>query len=369
MVGIGDPMKVSPQLRKSIRMLLVCLSITPVWGSLAQQSTPPVESPVAAPAPADRHISLDVVVADKAGAPVSGLQQQDFKLLDQKSPQKILSFRAVDQSTNEPPAEVILLIDAVNANFTTVSYERNQIERFLGQNDGKLAQPVSIMFFEDTKTEVQRQPSRDGKALLASFDQNVTGLRNISRSTGFYGAEERLELSLKTLSELAAYEATKPGRKLLVWISPGWPLLSGPRVDMSNAQQRAIFNSVVTMSADLRRARITLYSVDPLGTNDAGSIRLTYYEEFLKGVTSPNRVEAGNLALQVLAIQSGGRVLNASNDITDEINRCVRDAGPHYELTFEPAPAEHPDEYHGLQVNVDKPGLTVRTRTGYYAQP
>ena len=27
------------------------------------------------------------------------------------------------------------------------------------------------------------------------------------------------------------------------------------------------------------------------------------------------------------------------------------------------------DEYHTLEVKVDKPGLTARTRTGYYAQP
>ena len=37
---------------------------------------------------------LDVVVSQKSGPPVGGLQQQDFTLLDNKSPQAITSFKA-----------------------------------------------------------------------------------------------------------------------------------------------------------------------------------------------------------------------------------------------------------------------------------
>jgi hypothetical protein len=38
-------------------------------------------------------------------------------------------------------------------------------------------------------------------------------------------------------------------------------------------------------------------------------------------------------------------------------------------LTFNAPPAAHANEYHGLEVAIDKPGLTARTRTGFYAQP
>ncbi|HEY2548237.1 MAG TPA: hypothetical protein VGI46_19350, partial [Candidatus Acidoferrum sp.] len=41
-------------------------------------------------------ITLDVVVTPKSGAPVSGLQQQDFTLLDNKAVETITSFKAVD---------------------------------------------------------------------------------------------------------------------------------------------------------------------------------------------------------------------------------------------------------------------------------
>jgi hypothetical protein len=32
-------------------------------------------------------------------------------------------------------------------------------------------------------------------------------------------------------------------------------------------------------------------------------------------------------------------------------------------------PAKRADEYHSLKITVDKPGLTVYTRSGYYDQP
>jgi VWFA-related protein len=109
--------------------------------------------------------------------------------------------------------------------------------------------------------------------------------------------------------------------------------------------------------------------VDPLGLADAAGVRISYYEEFLKGVSRPDRSQAANLSLQVLAVQSGGRVLNSSNDLTQEIAAAVSDAQAYYVLSFESARPDHPNEYHAIEVKVDKPGDKARARTGYYAQP
>ena len=86
----------------------------------------------------------------------------------------------------------------------------------------------------------------------------------------------------------------------MIWFSPGWPLLSGPNVELSHKGQQQLFGSIVAASDGLRQARITLYSIDPLGLADAASIRISYYEEFLKGVASAEHALPGNLGLQVL---------------------------------------------------------------------
>jgi len=47
-------------------------------------------------------IYLDVMVTDKAGAPVSGLELKDFTLLDNNQPGKILSFQAFGEARKRP---------------------------------------------------------------------------------------------------------------------------------------------------------------------------------------------------------------------------------------------------------------------------
>jgi hypothetical protein len=55
---------------------------------------------------------------------------------------------------------------------------------------------------------------------------------------------------------MATYEAAQPGRKLMIWFSPGWPMLSGPHVELTDKSERQLFDSVV--SDKLRLARLTL---------------------------------------------------------------------------------------------------------------
>ena len=59
----------------------------------------------------------------------------------------------------------------------------------------------------------------------------------------------------------------------------------------------------------------------------------------------------------------------SSNDLVKETASCLEDAKASYTISFDSPPADHPDQYHDLEVKIDKPGLKARTRTGYYAQP
>jgi hypothetical protein len=106
-----------------------------------------------------------------------------------------------------------------------------------------------------------------------------------------------------------------------------------------------------------------------LATSDAGGFATVAYKGFLKGVTDTKHALPGNLGLQVLAVQSGGRVVNSTNDLAGAIADCIKDADAYYLLSFAAARASQPNEYHDLGVTVGTPGATVRTRTGYYVQP
>jgi VWFA-related protein len=357
----------------SLLVCFLCLS-SPV---LAQQSAPPATSPSLADRPASpdrpqgRRIEIDVVVTDKAGAAIAGLQQQDFTLLDDQQPQKIESFLAFDEAAgaNVPPPQAILLVDAVNTSYTNMGVERLQLGKFLERNGGQLLLPTSFVFLTDTSAEIQPNPTRDGNALAKLLGSNQAGLRISNRSQGIYGAGDRLQTSIRALEQLIAYESKQPGKKLVIWISPGWAFLTGPNIELTQKNQDYLFSTVVRLSGEMREAHMTLYSVDPLGLSDAGSTRTFYYESFVKGVPSARKVQYGDLALQVLAAQSGGRVLNSSNDIDNLIASCLNDAKAFYTLGFESPRADRPNEYHTLAVRINRPGVTARTRAGYYAQP
>lgn len=349
--------------------LIVCLCL---GGFALCQNQMPASPPALKQRPPTNHrLHLDVVVTDKAGRPVSNLSQADFRLLDSDHTQSLLSFQTVRGTDRavEHDVQIIFVLDAVNNSTERVRYARLQLEQFLRQDSGRLSWPTLVVLFTDTATEIQPAPTLDGNALADMLESNFTGKRVLGRSAGFWGAYERTDLSLRTLGRIVDYERQEPGRKLLIWLSSGWPLLSGPEIDLTEKAERGIFADVVDLTDSLEKARITMYTVDPVGLAQANGPFPFYYESFLKPLRSWKEAEYANLSLQVLVVQSGGRVFNSSNDLTSEIANCLNDANAFYSFEFDAPSSQHPDEYHNLLVEVDRPGLVIRTRSGYFAQP
>jgi len=110
-----------------------------------------------------------------------------------------------------------------------------------------------------------------------------------------------------------------------------------------------------------------LYSIDPLGTQDISN-RAFNWQAYLKPVSKPNQAEWGDIALQVLAVQSGGLALTANNDLAGMLRQCVGDLQAYYELSFTPVIDQKKNTYHSIEVRVTKSGMSARTRLGYYSQ-
>ncbi|HTZ98800.1 MAG TPA: VWA domain-containing protein [Candidatus Aquilonibacter sp.] len=325
----------------------------------AQQTKPAAQ-------PNDGRINLDVVVTPKSGPPVGDLQEQDFTLLDNKTPRPITFFKAVNG--RQAAVEIVLVIDAINANYLNISYQRAQIDKLLHADEGRLTHPMALALFTDRGTQILADFSVDGNVLSAALDREDVALRSLTRNSGFWGATERWQLSLSALTDLLTAVEPEPGRKIVICVSPGWPLLSSPRIDLDGKMLQTIFTDAVKLSTQMRRGRFTLYNVNPLGPEES-PLRASYYEQFLRGINTPNQAQMADLGLQVLAVQSGGLAPTPGNDITGALHECLADIEPFYEISFDPAPADHPDEYHRLDIRIARPGLIARTKQGYYAQP
>lgn len=306
-------------------------------------------------------ISIFVEVSDKSGQPISGLQATDFKVFDNKQSQKILTFQAID-AADPPvvPVKLRIIIDTVNSDAIVVARERDGLSAFLKQNGGRLNYQTSIwMLGNDGLTRIAG-PSQDGAALLAGLNEAPTLLRVINRSAGLWGAVERTDQAIKIVKEMVSTDSRTQGRKLFLFLSPGWPMLFNFEPD----QRKWVFDDITRISNGLRESCISFYTLDPssAGTN----VESVQYDNFLKGVAKIGDAQYGDLSLQVLSEHSGGKVIIGGNDIKGEINTALRDAGAYYQLSFVRASGGRESLYHDIRVIVDKPRVKVHTTAGYY---
>jgi VWFA-related protein len=326
--------------------------------ALAQEQLPAISIP-------SQGIKLKVVVDNKSGQPVTNLGQQDFTVVDNKTPRAITSFKV--KSSADEPVRVILVIDAVNTPFETIGWTRTNVEKFLRENGGKLDHPTTIAVLTDKGMQINEGFSTDGNALSDTLEHYPIGLREITRASEG-GDNERMQICIKAFQELVTFAATVPGRKIGIWISPGWPLLSGSQIQLDSKQKQQIFDQVVFLSTRMRQIDLSIYDVNPFGMAESVA-QSNYFETFLKGITKPEEGQLADLGIQVLSIQSGGLALESSSDIEGSIKKCLTDAQSWYEITFDPPPADKPNEYHHIEIRVDQRGLTPRARDGYYANP
>lgn len=345
--------------------LVLLFAATSLW---AQKTASPPETLLQSAAASPAAMTFTVEVTDKAGHPVTGLQQSDFSLLDNKSPLSIQAFAAHAPSPQDPESTIILF-DNVNMGFGGDSIARDQIMNLLQKPGNHIVFPVSLLMITDTGLRQLGTASSDPQELLATLKKEGGELRDIGRSAGFWGAAEREENAVNALNTLVRAAGEMPGRKQVIWLGPGWPIFDNPTITYTDTELHDVFDEVVLLSNEMTKAQVTLYDVDPLGSRDAGSFRTFAWESFTKPVREWSKALPADLALQVIATHSGGLVLNGSNDVAGEVNRCAEDGAGWYTITFMPQSSEKPDIWHSVDVRLDKPGLIARTRPGYYAQP
>ena len=144
---------------------------------------------------------------------------------------------------------MILLVDVLDMPYQAITFQRLQLDKFLRANNGRLSQPTSLFVLSNKGLSIQAQPSSDGSAIADVLDK-VGGVRSMDASAGYAGQLEEFEKSTDALLEIAANEAHRPGRKVLIWVGHGWPLLQGPsttrrpnRADRSSARSQPLTTS------------------------------------------------------------------------------------------------------------------------------
>ncbi|MGB8536792.1 MAG: VWA domain-containing protein [Acidobacteriaceae bacterium] len=353
---------------------------------------------------------MDVVVTDKAGNAITGLSPADVELFDNKVPVTVEAFKALSPASPSDghSAQVVLVIDAINSPHESLARTYSQVQNALNMDGGRLKQPIEILILSDTQSITRnakapssetvalsnRQafvrriaPSTDGLALAKALEQIVVPISRMPDAQGAQGESEKARLTIQALDAIGTTELRLDGPKTLIWLSPGWSPFA-----RSTKTQAALFDTIAYFADLLRDARITLDFIDTQGvfagveTTPSAPLNASqlafqnraaplangqptpiWYQSYYRAVTKQSQASINDLALQVLAYQSGGVVLGRNNDLIKQISRCINDARSSYELSFKPSNV--PDgNYHDLELRIRRRNVIVRVRRGYYAR-
>jgi len=330
-------------------------------GSVAQKPLAPLSA--TDPVVRDGLFSIDAVVTDAAGNPVSDLVPWDFTLLDNGQPAKIRTLHN-SLAASESAPELIFVVDTINLSAQQLTQTESAISQFVRQSGGHLKFPCFLYRLTRDGLFSSLRPVRDGALLVKELEQTRSQFavwrsgrnREQALQGSWVGRSQPNPLSLRALGSIAIDQRDVPGHKVVVWIGPGWPVNGG---DIG-------FDGATELSTRLREARITLDNVNVWpNPNQAFN-----YHDYLEAPRSQKDMQPAKMALQVIATHTGGLVLlDSSGDLNGDIQRCVDEVRSFYTLTFNPPHTSQMDDYHYLRVQVGRPALTVRAPTGYYNEP
>jgi Ca-activated chloride channel homolog len=263
-------------------------------------------------------VNVFVTVTDEHGAPVAGLQKDNFELLEDGQPQKI----AVFDKESALPLSIVMDIDTSLSTRKDLPLELSSARHFAHA----ILRPVdalSLYEFSEVVSEVV-----PFTADLKTIDHGIDHPR-LGAATALYDA---LYLGSQALE-------TRQGRKVIVVITDGGDTVS--RVDYKEALRAA------------QQAEAILYSIIVVPIE-----------------ASAGRDTGGEHALIQLSEDTGGKYYYADSipQLDDAFRQISDELRTQYLLAYYPSQRLANSDFRRIQVKVDGAGqtLTVRHRTGYY---
>ncbi len=168
-----------------------------------------------------------------------------------------------------------------------------------------------------------------------------------------------------------------PGRKSVVLFSDGVRIFNRSGGAGTNAR---VVHALRRLTDLANRASVVIYSIDARGLltlsataeDDISSTEGSSAAEKIDALANDRRTELidSQEGLEYLAHQTGGFLVKNNNDIGGGLNRVLNDQKGYYLIGYVPDDdtfkrSGRPD-FHSLKIKVKRPGLSVRTRKGFF---
>ncbi len=354
-------------------------------------------------------VLTNVVVRDaKSGQIVTGLKQSDFTILEDGKPQQIASFdfESVDMAKPLDEATISGLASSATGKtatsgvrpedlkdhrlivffFDLTSMQPEDIDRSVDAAREFLThkmQPADLVALVslDTGLKVDQDFTSDKDKLAAeigmyngteanAFAQGANANSNQVEDASGYTPDESEYNDINTDRELYALRAISKSlerinqKKSLLYFSGG---LTRDGIE-NQASLRAAINAAV-------RANLAIYSLDtrglqaisPLGDASTGSLRGTGSYNGAAIQNNFNANFASQETLTTLSADTGGKAFLDNNDFSPAFAQIQRDSSAYYVLGFNSTNHARDGRFRKLQIKVNRPGVKLEYRPGYYA--
>ena len=388
---------------------LACLAAVAVQ---AQQQQPP-------PAPPTfrvevNYVEVDARVTDAAGNPVADLTAADFELLEDGKPQKITTFAPVNipvvkperplfaaapieqdvQSNSRANGRVYLIVlDDLHIHPLRTARVKNAARRFIEQHFG--SNDLAAIVYTGGRTDAGQEFTNNRRLLLASIDkfmgrkmrsstldrldayrmQQGTMSEEAAKRVGEPNIMERghhARNALESVKNLAEFLGGVRGRrKAMLFISEGIDYdINDP---FNNRDATQILDASRDAIGAATRGNVSIYAIDPRGLTTMGEEGIevdSFPQDPGYGISQTSMLDELRLAqdsLRTLAEETGGFAAVNRNDFNGAFERVVSENSSYYMLGYYSSNERRDGRFRKIEVRVKRPGLQVRSRTGYAA--
>lgn len=439
-------------MRNKKMIALVVLLLAATASPQSQPQKPGDDQPIRITA---ELVQLDAVVTDKKGQIVRGLTKDDFELYERGKRQQITFFEFVDAGKRSPSAKAaspespvphdrltlreVRRIFAFVADDLTIPYQeliyvREMLTNFV-DNQMQPTDLVAIVrtvggkgllqtFTSDKellrraiaaltpglhplsafnnpefpKTEVTPQPAQEGPVIGQGGTPGFRGIDvsgedpNINSNFDETNKMLRSYMCLGTASFVVDSMGQLPGRKSLILISGGLPILSPQQGSVAGN----VSNSLNLLTDKASRAGVAIHTMDIRGLqahsamasfadtpgksglaapNQDSPMRLPTgggfgrtTDESMFGYKNPFDQSQGHQGLRALAYATGGIPVLNKNDFNAGLGRILDSSEGYYLLAYTPLDGKFDGNFRRLDLKVKGEDLRVYNRRGYMAR-
>ena len=412
-------------MRRNIRAagLIVLLAGTALTAGQAPAGQPQAgQPPAGAPAPTFKvqvdYVEVDVLVTDGRGNYVRDLKREDFQVFEDGKPQAVTNFALIDipieraerplfakqgiepdVRSNEQPFDgriYVMLLDQAHTLPQNTNLVRRAAQKFidekLGAND-----LMAVVFARGVAggEDYGQEFTNNRRLLRAAVDKfrggapppatlnklqdyiNTSAQRAAGASPGDPRDMDRQEREFNAramLEEMTAvadwFGSVRGRKKSILLFSEGISYdIHDVFANGGNNSASMIMSRMQDFVRSATKANVSLYAIDPRGLQAlsdgnielAGSVPDASLGE--RGLQEENRLARESLL--TFAEETGGFAVVNTNGFATAYDRIVQENSAYYVLAYYPPNPKRDGKFHKIEVKVNRPGLTVRSRRGY----